>query len=239
MEPTKPLDPSELPNESQARSELGERLKGRARETFARGELISAMLFASDALMLFPNERQYLDLADEIALAAPDPLSTVPVATGAVHVATAAVRARILMMQKRLPDAIELLCRVIDAAPDLGYLPWLTRWCNPEQITRLGWDLFGKHVVRIAHKPVELTAKEFDLLLYFAQNPGRVYTRAQLLDAVWGYGHSGYEHTVNSHINRLRAKIEKDPEKPCFVLTVWGVGYKFEGASPGTDASDV
>ena len=148
MEPTKPLDPSELPNESHARAELGERLKARARETFQRGELISAMLFASDALMLFPNERQYLDLADEIALASPDPLSTVPVATGAVHVATAAVRARILMMQKRLPDAVELLCRVIDAAPDLGYLPWLTRWCNPEQITRLGWDLFGKHVVR-------------------------------------------------------------------------------------------
>ncbi|HYQ15541.1 MAG TPA: hypothetical protein VEQ58_07285, partial [Polyangiaceae bacterium] len=148
MQPSKPLDPSELPNESQARSELGERLKARAKETFQRGELISAMLFASDALMLFPNERSYLDLADEIALASPDPLSTVPVATGAVHVATAAVRARILMMQKRLPDAVELLCRVIDAAPDLGYLPWLARWCNPEQITRLGWDLFAKHVVR-------------------------------------------------------------------------------------------
>jgi tetratricopeptide (TPR) repeat protein len=148
MEPTKPLDPTELPNEAQERAALGERLKGRARETFQRGELISAMLFASDALMLFPNERSYLDLADEIALASPDPLSTVPVATGAVHVATAAVRARILMMQKRLPDAIELLCRVIDVAPDLGYLPWITRWCKPEVISRLGWELFAKHVVR-------------------------------------------------------------------------------------------
>src|ERR1051325_8458440 len=57
---------------------------------------------------------------------------------------------------------------------------------------------------------VDLTAKEFDLLLQFARNPGRVYTRAQLLDLVWGYGHDGYEHTVNSHINRLRSKIEKD-----------------------------
>jgi tetratricopeptide (TPR) repeat protein len=148
MEPTKPLDPTELPDEPNARSELGERLKARARETFQRGELISAMLFASDALMLFPNERQYLDLADEIALASPDPLATVPVATGAVHVATAAVRARILMMQKRLPEAIDLLCQVIDVAPDLGYLPWLSRWCNPEVIARLGWEVFGNHVVR-------------------------------------------------------------------------------------------
>jgi DNA-binding response OmpR family regulator len=74
---------------------------------------------------------------------------------------------------------------------------------------------------------LELTAKEFDLLLYFASRPGRVFTRSQLLDAVWGYGHDGYEHTVNSHINRLRAKIEADPAKPRYVLTVWGVGYKF------------
>jgi two-component system OmpR family response regulator len=75
--------------------------------------------------------------------------------------------------------------------------------------------------------PRDLTAKEFDLLLQFALHPGRVYTRTQLLDAVWGYGHDGYEHTVNSHINRLRAKIEKDSAKPDFILTVWGVGYKF------------
>jgi tetratricopeptide (TPR) repeat protein len=149
MQPTQ-LDPTELPNQVQARTELGERLKARARETFQRGELISAMLFASDALMLFPNERSYLDLVDEIALASPDPLSTTPVATGAIHVATAAVRARILMMQKRLPEAIELICDVIDVAPDLAYLPWLTRWCNPEVIARLGWDVFAKHPVRTA-----------------------------------------------------------------------------------------
>jgi len=74
---------------------------------------------------------------------------------------------------------------------------------------------------------VELTAKEFDLLWYFANNPGRVYTRSQLLSSVWGYGHDGYEHTVNSHINRLRAKIERNPAKPLYVITVWGVGYKF------------
>lgn len=81
--------------------------------------------------------------------------------------------------------------------------------------------------VTLAGKPIDLTSKEFDLLLHFAQNPGRVYTRAQLLDRVWGYGHCGYEHTVNSHINRLRAKIEQDQARPRYILTVWGVGYKF------------
>ena len=74
---------------------------------------------------------------------------------------------------------------------------------------------------------IELTAKEFDLLVYFATTPGRVHTRQQLLDQVWGYRYAGYEHTVNSHINRLRGKIEDDPAHPRYVLTVWGVGYKF------------
>ena len=81
--------------------------------------------------------------------------------------------------------------------------------------------------VTLRGAPIELTAKEFDLLLHLAQNPGRVYSREQLLDFVWGYNHSGYEHTVNSHINRLRAKVEVDPTNPAHVLTVWGVGYKF------------
>ena len=85
----------------------------------------------------------------------------------------------------------------------------------------------AKRRVTLEGESVELTAKEFDLLLCFARNPGRVFTRSQLLDQVWGYGHDGYEHTVNSHINRLRAKIEPDPSQPRFVLTVWGVGYRF------------
>ncbi len=84
-----------------------------------------------------------------------------------------------------------------------------------------------KRDVAIAGRSVELTAREFDLLVQFARHPGRVYTRQQLLDLVWGYGHDGYEHTVNSHINRLRAKIETDPSTPDYILTVWGVGYKF------------
>jgi DNA-binding response OmpR family regulator len=80
--------------------------------------------------------------------------------------------------------------------------------------------------VSIEGRSVELTAREFDLLAHFARHPGRVFTRTQLLDAVWGYGHDGYEHTVNSHINRLRSKIEPDPSEPSYILTVWGVGYR-------------
>ena len=76
-------------------------------------------------------------------------------------------------------------------------------------------------------KEIELTAKEFDLLYFFASNPEKVYKRSQLLDQVWGYGHEGYEHTVNSHMNRLRNKIESDPNNIKYIKTIWGVGYKF------------
>jgi len=85
----------------------------------------------------------------------------------------------------------------------------------------------GKRRVSIRGDCVRLTAKEYDLLVQFARNPGRVYTRSQLLDLVWGYGEDTYEHTVNSHINRLRAKIEDDPSQPRLIRTVWGVGYRF------------
>lgn len=78
-----------------------------------------------------------------------------------------------------------------------------------------------------ANKEIELTAKEFDLLLFFASNPGKVYKRSELLDKVWGYGHDGYEHTVNSHMNRLRNKIEPDADQIRYIKTVWGIGYKF------------
>ena len=83
--------------------------------------------------------------------------------------------------------------------------------------------------VTLGDRQIDLTAREFDLLNYFARNPGRVFRRADLLDKVWGYGYEGYEHTVNSHINRLRAKIESDPSNPQTIVTVWGVGYKFAG----------
>jgi DNA-binding response OmpR family regulator len=100
---------------------------------------------------------------------------------------------------------------------------------SPTAVIRMG-DLVidaERRKVQIGDRAIELTAKEFDLLLHFARHPGRVYSRAQLLDLVWGYGHEGYEHTVNSHINRLRAKIERNPARPHYLLTVWGVGYKF------------
>lgn len=82
--------------------------------------------------------------------------------------------------------------------------------------------------VTLGGDPITLTAREFDLMLHFARNPNHVFSRAQLLDHVWGYGHEGYEHTVNSHINRLRAKIEPDPAHPELIVTVWGVGYKMQ-----------
>jgi two-component system OmpR family response regulator len=81
--------------------------------------------------------------------------------------------------------------------------------------------------VILSNQSIVLTVKEFELWLFFARNPGKVFTRLALLDQVWGYSHDGYEHTVNSHINRLRAKIELDSVNPRFIQTVWGVGYKF------------
>ncbi|CAN5881693.1 response regulator transcription factor [soil metagenome] len=84
----------------------------------------------------------------------------------------------------------------------------------------------AKRQVRYRGEAIEFTALEFDLLLHFASHPGNVFTRSQLLDAVWGYTHDGYEHTVTTHINRLRAKLEADPMRPALILTVRGTGYK-------------
>jgi len=85
----------------------------------------------------------------------------------------------------------------------------------------------AKRLVKIADKKIELTSIEFDLLYFFAKSPLQVFTRNELLDEVWGCQHSGYEHTVNTNINRLRNKIETDPSQPKWIHTVWGVGYKF------------
>lgn len=79
---------------------------------------------------------------------------------------------------------------------------------------------------RVDGQAVELTPREFDLLYFFARHPGKVFSRLDLLNQVWGYQHDGYEHTVNTHINRLRTKIEKNPADPRRILTVWGRGYK-------------
>ena len=85
-------------------------------------------------------------------------------------------------------------------------------------------------IVRLDGQRVELTPKEFDLLVLLASAPGRSYSRGNLLEFVWGNHFEGYEHTINSHINRLRSKIEADPSVPHFILTTWGVGYRFNDA---------
>ncbi|WP_282111550.1 response regulator transcription factor [Maribacter stanieri] len=90
----------------------------------------------------------------------------------------------------------------------------------------LSIDIDKRKVVLDDYK-IELSPKEFELLVLMASNPGRNYTRTELLNIIWGYNFEGYEHTVNSHINRLRAKIESDMANPNYILTTWGVGYKF------------
>jgi len=85
----------------------------------------------------------------------------------------------------------------------------------------------SKREVTVGERQVELTPKEFDLLRLFATNPGRVFPRKYLLEKIWDYSYEGYDRTIDSHINRLRAKIEENPENPQMVLTVWGIGYKF------------
>ncbi len=82
--------------------------------------------------------------------------------------------------------------------------------------------------IRIGERKPELTSKEFDLLYFLAQHPGQVFTRAQLLDRVWGYEFFGDASTVTVHVRRLREKIEGNPTEPRYILTIWGVGYKFE-----------
>lgn len=103
---------------------------------------------------------------------------------------------------------------------------------SPDQIVEYG-DLklsTSKRRVLLKGQEVSLTTKEFDLLMHMALHPGQVFSREDLLESVWGYTHKGYEHTVNSHVNRLRQKIEPEPSKPIYVQTVWGAGYRFNDA---------
>ncbi|MEX0966529.1 MAG: response regulator transcription factor [Bacteroidia bacterium] len=100
---------------------------------------------------------------------------------------------------------------------------------NGQSILRLGELMIDKEKRKVAidDERIELTPKEFDLLVLLASTPGKSYTREQILNLVWGYEFNGYEHTVNSHINRLRSKIEKNLGKPEYILTAWGIGYRF------------
>lgn len=124
---------------------------------------------------------------------------------------------------RELIARIKAIFRRIDAAKN-------DRAKDGQKGKRIYGDLLidlEKHKVTIAGKVLELTAKEYDLLALFASKPGRAFSRQELLNLVWGYQFAGYEHTVNSHINRLRAKIEDNPAQPFFIRTVWGVGYRF------------
>jgi DNA-binding response OmpR family regulator len=87
--------------------------------------------------------------------------------------------------------------------------------------------LLDQREVRRDSQPVEMTRTEFDLLVLLARNPGLVLTREKLLDGVWGYSFDGYQRTVDTHITKLCKKIEADPKNPEFIITVWGVGYRW------------
>jgi tetratricopeptide (TPR) repeat protein len=144
------IDPNDLPETEAERRRIAGELSTKSRAALSRGELLSASLFATDALLLFPNDRAQLELFDEIVTSTQDPLSLFPVASGAVHVATAAGRARALMMQRRVPEAVDLLGRVFEVAPELEYLDWIRRWlvANSMLAKELGWERLMDAVVR-------------------------------------------------------------------------------------------
>jgi DNA-binding response OmpR family regulator len=118
---------------------------------------------------------------------------------------------------------VKAIFRRVDALQENSTLP------EKSQVLQYGELEIDRSLrkVILKGKRIDLTAKEFDLLLLFATHPGKTYTREQLLELVWGYQFNGYDHTVNSHINRLRSKIEDDLSNPKFILTAWGVGYRF------------
>jgi len=107
------------------------------------------------------------------------------------------------------------------AAPVLRFGPWRLDTVRRELL--------------LGETSVPLTLREFDLLHFLVRHPGQAFGRGELLQRVWGAGFDGYEHTVNSHINRLRSKIEHDPRTPLHIVTVWGVGYRFD--PPGAGAT--
>jgi DNA-binding response OmpR family regulator len=104
----------------------------------------------------------------------------------------------------------------------------LLHWDEPNEIGVGQLVIYpAKRKVVVRGQKVDLTAKEYELLEWFARHPGRVFNRSELLEAVWGHMFEGYDHTVNSLINRLRRRIEVDPTNPVYIKTVWGVGYRF------------
>ncbi len=124
---------------------------------------------------------------------------------------------------RELTARVKVLYRRIERAEELA------RITSGDRIFDLGPMKLdhGKRTVRIQGEPVPLTVKEYDLLYTLASQPGQTFSRRQLLDLVWGEESEVFEHTVNSHVNRLRQKIEDNPNRPRLILTVWGVGYRF------------
>lgn len=123
-------------------------------------------------------------------------------------------------------SVLELVARVralIRRSEALGRSARLEAGCI--EVDGLSIDPIAREV-RMHGAGVELTPREFDLLHFFARHPGKLFSRLELLNRVWGYQHDGYEHTVNTHINRLRLKVERNPAEPERILTVWGRGYK-------------
>jgi len=161
-------------------------------------------------ILMLTSKSSELDRVLGLELGADDYV-TKPFSVSELVARVKAIFRRIESLEKRLPGAGERL-----------------------HIHDLVIDTSGREV-RKGADDLALTAREFDLLLHFARHPGQVFSRTQLLDSVWGYGHEGYEHTVNSHINRLRAKIEDDPAHPQLIVTCWGIGYKFD-ATPTASA---
>jgi len=124
---------------------------------------------------------------------------------------------------RELTARIKVLHRRIERAEELARISAGDRILNfgPLKIDH------GKRNVQVNSEPVQLTVKEYDLLYTLASRPGRTYSRRQLLDLVWNQDSDVYEHTVNSHVNRLRNKVEDNPNRPRLILTVWGIGYRF------------
>jgi tetratricopeptide (TPR) repeat protein len=144
------LDPHDLPPEEADRKKLARELAAEADQALRSSQPLVWSLKMADALMLDPNERGLLSQLDQVIFTAPDPLSLFPVATGAIHVATAAARARVLMIQKRLPEAIDLLGAVLEVAPELEYLDWVRRWLQPHIIPQLGLERLMGAIVKPA-----------------------------------------------------------------------------------------
>jgi two-component system alkaline phosphatase synthesis response regulator PhoP len=131
-----------------------------------------------------------------------------------------------ILMLTAKDDVVDKVLGLEMGADDYITKPFSIRDEAPIVRGRLRIDS-AKREVTIGDRQVELTPKEFDLLRLFASNPGRVFPRKYLLEKIWDYSYEGYDRTIDSHINRLRAKIEENPENPQMVLTVWGIGYKF------------